>query len=267
MTKNILTLTALGVASIFISSCSSDRSFEDRLAKTLEKKPEILFNAISAHPEKFMNTVQTAVKSTQKNGAKNRAAEDEANILAAIEKPLQPLISKDQLIRGPKDAPITIVEYSDFECPYCSRSKSTMKALESKYPGKVRVIYKHLPLSFHPAAMISAKYYEAIRLQSPQKAFKFHDKIFSNQSSLKNGEPYLTRIAEELKIDMVKLQRDLHSSLVKNKIAQDMAEAKKFNFQGTPGFILNGVPIKGAFPVEHFESIISKLKEKGKLIL
>jgi len=212
-------------------------------------------------------TVQTAVKSTQTQAAKEQALEQEKEILSAIENPLDPQISSNQLIRGPKDAPITIVEYSDFECPYCARSRSTVSALEDKYPGKVRVIFKHLPLSFHPSAMISAKYYEAISLQSPKKAYEFHDKIFQNQSGLRKGEPYLTRIAEELKVDMVKLQKDLHSNTVRDKIRQDIAEAQKFNFQGTPGFILNGVPIKGAYPVEHFERIISKLQEKDKLVL
>jgi protein-disulfide isomerase len=267
MKKNILSLSALGLASILISACSTDKQFEARVTKTLEKNPDLVFKTIAAHPKKFMLTVQNAVKSTQKDAAKNQEQKIELEILAGIENPLKPQISKDQLIRGPKDAPITIVEYSDFECPYCAKSNNTISTLLNKYPGKVRVIFKHLPLSFHPSAMISAKYYEAISLQSSKKAYAFHDKIFQNQNGLKNGEPYLTQIAEDLKVDMVRLQKDLHSNLVKDKIKEDITEAQKFNIQGTPGFIINGVPVKGAYPVEHFERIISKLKERGKLVL
>lgn len=267
MRKNILTLSALGLASVLITSCSTNKLDEKSLTEALEKNPDILFKVIENNPGKFMASIQKAVKAEQQQTAKMRAQAEEESLMSAIENPLKPLIAKNQLIRGPKDAPITIVEYSDFECPYCSRSKGTIESLLAKYPGKIRVVYKHLPLSFHPAAMISAKYYEAISLQSSQKAFEFHDKVFKNQSGLKNGEPYLTGIAEELKVDMVKLQKDLHSRLVKDKIQKDIAEAKKFNIQGTPGFLINGVPVKGAYPVEHFEKIISKLKDKGKLVL
>jgi len=267
MKKNILTLSALGLASVLITSCDSSKNLDSKIAKAIENNPDLIFKTIKNNPKRFMETVQTAVKSTQKEAAAIQEKKAEDSIIAAISSPLIPEISSKQLIRGPKEAPITIVEYSDFECAYCARSKSTVSALINKYPGKVRVVFKHLPLSFHPSAMISAKYYEAISLQSPKKAYEFHDKVFQNQSSLKNGEPYLTQIAEDLKVDMVRLQKDLHSNLVKEKIQQDMAEAKKFNFKGTPGFLINGVPVKGAYPVEHFERIISKLKEKGKLVL
>lgn len=249
-----------------ITSCSSTVN-EETVAKTLKKNPQLLFDIIEDNPEKFLATIQKAVRGQQKKAAELRAKKEEKVLLNAIDTPLKPVIAKDEVIRGPKDAPITIVEYSDFECSYCSKSKETISSLLAKYPDKVRVVFKHLPLSFHPAAMISAKYYEAISLQSSQKAFEFHDRVFKNQAGLKNGEPYLTRIAEDLKVDMVKLQKDLHSKLVKEKIQKDIAEAKKFNIQGTPGFLINGVPVKGAYPVEHFEKIISTLQEKGKLVL
>ena len=136
-----------------------------------------------------------------------------------------------------------------------------------KYPGKIRFVFKHLPLSFHPNAMISAKYYEAIGLQSPKKAFAFHDKLFSNQKKLSQGETYLTQLAKEVGADMKRLKSDVHSVKVKAKIDEDMQEANKFSFQGTPGYIINGVPVKGAYPASHFEKIIATLQEKGTLQL
>ena len=89
--------------------------------------------------------------------------------------PLKPMIRDDETFRGNKNAPITIVEFFDFQCPYCGKGSQTVDKLRERYGEKVKVVYRHLPLNFHPQAMISAMYYEAIRLQSEIKAFKFHD--------------------------------------------------------------------------------------------
>ena len=113
--------------------------------------------------------------------------------------------------------------------------------------------------------MISSQYYEAIRLQDAKKAFEFHDRIYKNQRLLQKGEEFLKSLAKELKVDMAKLAKDVNSEGVKARIAKDMEEAAKFGFQGTPGFLLNGVPVKGAYPTSHFVDIVNKLKEKGKL--
>ena len=160
---------------------------------------------------------------------------------------------------------MTLVIYSDFECPFCTKGLGTVNELLKRYENKVRYIYKHLPLPFHSQAMITSQYYEAIRLQSEEKAWKFHDKVYQEQRSLGKGEAFLKEKAKEVGADMGKLAKDLNSEKVKQRISEDQQEAEKFGFQGTPGFLLNGVPVKGAYPVEYFEKIIALLKEKGKI--
>jgi protein-disulfide isomerase len=139
--------------------------------------------------------------------------------------------------------------------------------LMEKYKGKIRFAYKHLPLSFHPQAMPAAQYYEAIRLQSPEKAWQFHDEIYKNQRKLQNGEAFLKEIAKKLKVDMAKLAKDAKSEGVQKRIDADMAEAAKYGFQGTPGFLINGIPVKGAYPTSHFDGLIEELKKRGKISL
>jgi protein-disulfide isomerase len=139
--------------------------------------------------------------------------------------------------------------------------------LMKKYEGKIRFVYKHLPLSFHPQAMPASQYYEAIRLQNADKAFMFHDEIYKNQRGLQNGEKFLKELAKKVGADMNKLAKDIKSDAVNKRIQEDIEEANKFGFQGTPGFLLNGVPVKGAYPTSHFEDLIGKLKEKGQLKL
>ena len=155
-----------------------------------------------------------------------------------------------------------MVEYSDFECGYCARGLDTVQALLKKYDGKIQFIYKHLPLSFHRNAMVASKYYEGVRLQSEEKAFKFHDEIFRNQGKLKNGEPFLKSLAKKLKVNMAKLAKDIKSAKIEARIREDMTEAAKFGFRGTPGFLINGISISGAVPPTHFDNIIDKMVKK-----
>ena len=262
--KNVLIFATL--AGLF-SGCMSDDKLAEKMKAALKKDPTILYEAINADPAGFMENLQAAAQKA-KSGMEERRAEAETKKLEeSYENPLKPEIRADEAIRGTKGAPIVLVEYSDFECPFCTRGLNTVNELLSKYKGKVAFIYKHLPLSFHQNAMIAAKYYEAIRMQNEEKAFQFHDAIFKNQSKLKKGEKFLQAEAKKLGVDMSKLAKDIKSDAVEERIQADMAEAEKFGIQGTPGFVINGVPVKGAYPVGYFEKIISELEKRGKLSL
>ncbi len=229
----------------------------------LKEDPSILTEAIEANPDKFIEAMTNAVQKAKVAKAKEAEESAKKELEGFYENPLKPEIRPDDIIRGTKGAPLTLVEYSDFECGYCARGFQTVQALLDKYPGKIQFIYKHLPLSFHPQAMISAQYYEAARLQSHQKAQQFHDAIFAEQSGLRNGVPFLQKIAEKIDLNMDQLKKDADSEAVKKRIEADMKEAGKFNFQGTPGFVFNGIPVKGAYPVSHFEGIVKELEKRG----
>lgn len=246
-----------------MSACTS----KDDLKKVLTENPEIITDVIKAHPVKFIEALNEAVKAGQEEMQKNRDIEEKKAFDQSFDNPLVPNIRSDEMIRGTKGAPIVVVEYSDFECPYCSRGYQVVRELLKKYEGKIQFIYKHLPLSFHQQAMISSQYYEAIRLQDESKAIKFHDEIFENQSKLRQGEAFLKTLAKKVGADMTKLAKDLNSDKVKKRIAEDEEEAAKYGFQGTPGFLVNGIPVRGAYPVDHFVKIIDTLKEKGKIKL
>ncbi len=246
-----LSVFLMAAAVLGLSSCMN----EDKLAKTLKEKPEIIFEAIKANPAAFMKTIQE-VAETSKTQREEMAFEE------SFKNPLKPQIRDDEAMRGPKDAPLVLVEYSDFECPYCTRGFGTVTELMEKYKGKIKFIYKHLPLSFHKQAMIAAQYFEAIRLQNEDKAFEFHDEIFKNQRKLKNGKSFLDAVAKKLGVNMSKLAKDIKSKEVNERIKQDMAEAAKFGIQGTPGFVLNGIAVRGAYPASHFDKIIKELQKR-----
>lgn len=261
MKMNLIILTMIA---LIVSACNVN---EKQLAETLKKNPKILTDAIKENPAEFIEALNEAVKSAQGDLRKKQEEAERKKLEESFSNPLKAEIRKDELIRGPKDAPITLIEYSDFECPFCTKGFKTVQDLMDKYGNKIRFVYKHLPLSFHPNAMPAAQYYEAIRMQSEDKAAKFHDKVFADQGGLRKGEKFLKKLAKDVGADMKKVQKDKDSKAVKERIAQDMAEAKKFGFQGTPGFLLNGIPVKGAYPTSHFVQIVEQLKEKGKLSL
>jgi len=162
--------------------------------------------------------------------------------------------------RGPKNAPVTIVAYSDFECPFCSRVVPTLKQLEEEYKGKIRVAFKHQPLNFHqnakPAAMASMAAHEQ------GKFWEYHDKLFANQRALDRVS--LERYAEELKLDMGKFKAAMDSNKYDAQISADMAEATRVGVNGTPSFFINGRSLVGAQPVDAFKRVIDEeLKKKG----
>ena len=253
----------LVVALVMAVACTS----KDDLKKMMKENPEIITEAIEANPEKFIDALNNAVKVAQEGQGKKREVDEKKALEDSFNNPVLAEIRSDESFRGEKDAPITLIEYSDFECPFCSRGYNTVMELMEKYKGKIRFAYKHLPLSFHPQAMPAAQYYEAIRLQSPEKAWQFHDAIYKNQRALQNGEKFLKEEAKKLKVDMAKLAKDVTSEAVQKRIAADVAEAGKYGFQGTPGFLLNGIPVKGAYPTQHFDDLISELKKRGKISL
>ncbi len=258
-------LTLLLLGSLIFTSCTSNEKMKEQISEILKNDPKILTAAIEKHPAEFIEALQKAAKIAQEELGKKREQEEKQKLEESFDKPLTADIRKDESIRGPKDAPITLVEYSDFECPFCSRGFETVQTLLKKYEGKIRFVYKHLPLSFHEQAMISAQYYEAIRLQNEKKAFAFHDLIFKNQAKLKNGVGFLDATAKEVGADMNKLKKDLNSAAVTARIEADVKEAGSFGMQGTPGFLLNGIPVKGAYPTEYFVGLIEELQKKGKL--
>ncbi|MBF0313250.1 MAG: thioredoxin domain-containing protein [Oligoflexia bacterium] len=265
--KQLLSIPLICV-SFLLFSCTTEKQLKESMKKVIAEDPSVIISVIKARPLEFIEALQEAARTAQQEMGKQQEEESKKELESAFEKPLAPKIRVDENIRGPKDAPIVIVEYSDFECPYCSRGAKTVEELRKKYSTKIQFIYKHLPLDFHSKALISAKYYEAIRMQDFEKAWKFHDELFNNQKELiAQGEAYLKTLAKKIGADLNKLATDLNSKQVADRIEEDKKEATAFGFQGTPGFIINGVPLRGAYPISQFESIIEELKKRGKIKL
>ncbi len=253
----IIILGLLGGGGVYLKNASHSKK---------EIRKEDLKKIIDENPLYFAESFKGVMVALQKQESEKRRKAELEKIEAFFDKPLKPSLEKEVFL-GPKNAPIVLVEYSDFECPYCSRSAETVKILMKKYPGKIKFIYKHLPLKFHKSAMIAAQYFEAALLQDKKKAFDYHFKIFESQRTLqKGGEKFLKKLAKKLGFDSDRLTRDANSGEVLLKIKSHVDEATKFDITGTPGFLINGIPIKGAYPIEYFDHVINVIVSKNPTI-
>ena len=165
--------------------------------------------------------------------------------------------------RGPATAKVTIVAFSDFQCPFCSRVAPTLEKVMKDYNGQVRLYFRHNPLPFHQDAPLAAE--ASLAADAQGKFWDMHDKLFANQANIKR--PDLEKYAQELGLDMPKFKAYLDASSGKARIDADMALGQKIGVQGTPNFFVNGRPIRGALPFEEFKKVIDEeLKTADKMI-
>jgi len=165
-------------------------------------------------------------------------------------------ITKDDHIRGDFNAPITLVEFSDFECPFCKRHFPTLNKILSDYKGKVRLAYKHFPLDFHPNAQKAAEASECASEQG--KFWEYHDKIFENQASGLSLDKF-KQWAKDLGLDTQRFNACLDSGKYAKKVQADYQEGLRKGVNGTPVTFVNGQLVSGALPYESFKQIIDSI--------
>lgn len=256
----------LVVLGLFVSCGKKDEALKQSLAQVMRENPELVVTVIDENPTLFTESIQNAFLKSREELARARAQQQREEFFHSFEKPLRPKIRDDEVIRGNPEAKLTLVEYVDFECPFCARGYQTVQELEKRYEGHLRVIVKHLPLSFHEKAMPAARYYEALRLQRKAHAIAFYHKLFERQAELARGDLFLREMAQEIGADMNLLKNDLmNNTEIDDRIQADMNEAERFRIQGTPGFVLGGIPIRGAYPIEHFIKVIDELERRNML--
>lgn len=169
--------------------------------------------------------------------------------------PKEITINKNDHIRGNKNAKVTIVEFSDIQCPFCSRYHDTMLQVMKNYPDQVRWVFKHFPLdSIHPYARKAAEATECAGEQN--KFWEYTDKLYANQDSL--NEDYFAKAAAELKLDTKKFSSCLSSGKMAAKVEADFKAGQALGVRGTPGSFVNGKSVPGAVPYSSLESMIKE---------
>ena len=153
---------------------------------------------------------------------------------------------------GGANAKVVIQEFSDFQCPYCSKGKGVVSQIKEHYGDKVKIVFRHFPLDFHPEAKPSAL--AAICAQQQGKFWELHDKMFDNQKDL--GASQVKDWAKGLGLDMVKWEACIKDDATAKVLASDQSEAEKVGVNSTPTFFVNGKRVAGALPFEEFRTMI-----------
>jgi protein-disulfide isomerase len=158
-------------------------------------------------------------------------------------------------VRGPAEASVTLVEFSDFQCPFCKKSQTTLKQLQERYPGKLKLVYRDFPLDqIHPQARGAS---EAARCAGDQgKFWEYHDVLFTQSPQL-NAEA-LRRYAEQISLDIAAFDRCVSSGLHREAVQRDIEEGARLGITGTPAFFINGRPVLGAQQIEAFTRVIDE---------
>jgi len=156
---------------------------------------------------------------------------------------------------GPADAPVTIVEFSDYQCPYCQAwYQQAFDQLMANYPGKIRFVYRDLPSPQHPESTPAA---EAARCAGEQGAYwKYHDALFSGQIAL--GRAAYEKYAADLGLDTTAFSACLDEHQYQAEVKTDASDAARLGLNGTPSFVINGRILIGAHPFEDFKVIIDE---------
>jgi len=182
------------------------------------------------------------------------------SVKVMLEPPRVTVATDDDPARGPASAAVTIVEFSDFQCPYCSRAETVVDEVMKKYDGKVRLVYRDYPLSFHQNAETAAMASECADDQG--KYWEMHKAMFGNQSKLAATD--LVETAGNVGMDKDKFKSCLDSGKFRNEVQKDFQDGQKAGVSGTPTFFINGVMIVGARDVNSFSEIIDRELARGK---
>jgi protein-disulfide isomerase len=246
-----------------------EKRVNEKLAEPSEEDLQALYEQYKGHPqlqgkslEEVRPTLVEAVRAQQAQelfGEILEGLRTAASVEVRLDAPRVKVAADDDPTRGPEDAPVTIVTFSDYQCPYCQRAETTVNRVLEKYGEKVRLVFRDFPLSFHQQAQ---KAHEAAGCADEQgKFWAMHEKLFENTSALQVDD--LIRYAGEVGLDQEQFRQCLESGQRAAEVAADMQAGQRAGVSGTPAFFVNGRMISGAVPYEDFVAVIDEELERA----
>mgnify|MGYP000664852899 CR=1 FL=1 len=230
-------------------------------AVTLEQTRAVYESApekyTSMSQEQALSQIATVLQRTRLAAARKEfltSARKKYGVKVFLDAPRVVIDSAGAPTKGPAGAAVTMIAFSDFQCPYCVRVNPTLKALEAKYPGKLRIAFKDFPLGIHKEARKASEAGQCAAEQG--KFWEMHDKMFANQQKLQPDS--LKAFAKEVGLDGATFASCLDSGKTAARVAADVAQGAKHGVTGTPTFFINGRFLSGAHSIEKFTEIIDE---------
>lgn len=237
--------TSFLIGCIALTGCTTgttdNQKLEEQVLQIIRNNPQVIIESVQAYQQQEEDQMRGARQAFLQQMLTNPAA-----------------VIGNSPTFGAAEQKIVLVEFSDFQCPFCARAHQTIKAFMEKYKGEVTLTYKHLPLtSIHAQAMPAAK--AAWSAQQQGKFWEYYDALFEQQKDL--GENLYVAIAEKLNLDLAKFNRDRQSKEAEAAINQDVELARQLGINGTPFFFLNQEAFSGALELPEIEKILAKVKQ------
>jgi protein-disulfide isomerase len=241
----VRTWTAIGLL-LLVVTWSFPAQAASRIDPQLEQQ---VLQIIREHPEAILESVQTYQQQQQQ-----KVKQEQQGFLQDLKTNPQTVIGESPTTGSTKSKTL-VIEFSDFQCPYCAEAHKTLKELLAKYPDKLRLVYKNFPLtSIHAEALPAAT--AAWAAYQQDKFWEYHDALFTNQKQL--GQALYLDIAKKLNLDLGKFKRDL--TLATPALKKDIQLAEKLAVSGTPFFIINSPTFSGVVQLADIENILTSAK-------
>lgn len=235
----------------------SEAELRKALINLLKKEPEIVFNVLDANGEKLIITITNASETMRASKVKTQWKKD-----LTIPKTYK---VKSRPSLGNEKAPYTIVAYSDFLCSYCLQGAKTIEALYKADPKNIRIIFKSNPTN--DVSRHASRWFYMAYKKDPKKAWRLHDAIFANQKAYAADPMTMIKIfAKNVGIDADAMEMDVAANIpeIDTVINEDVAEAQRMGFSGTPYFLINDLVVRGALPKESFDEALRLVKNHKK---
>jgi protein-disulfide isomerase len=242
------------------------RDVEAKVGEVAAQEIEDFYRANQARIRKPLEEIRPQIadylRQTKLNDARRayvKTLRETAQVKILLQPPIVPVSTEGAPFKGPKDAPITIVEFSDFQCPYCKRVIPILDQLMAQYAGQIKLVYRDFPISsIHPAAQRAA---EAAHCAGEQgKFWEFHDVLYDKQADIPTMD--FREQAAALGLDAAAFQACLEDGRHRQTVARHYADGLKAGVSGTPAFFINGRLLSGAQPLEAFKAVIDDELER-----
>lgn len=242
-------------------------------SKVSEPTDEEIKAIYDANKDRFGGSFEEAKPTISGALKRNRAGIEQQQFLAGLQKdhkveikltkpPVRrvEISADDDPCLGPKDAKVTVIEFSDFQCPFCGRARPTVKQMLDSYPNDLKYCFRDFPLSFHQDAFLAHVASQCVFDQNAEKFWDFNQKLFDNQRAIKPEQ--LKKYAQEVGVDGTAFNQCLDTQKFAAEVQKDLDEGAKAGVTGTPGFFVNGILVSGAQPFSKFKEIIDEELKK-----
>ncbi|WP_432734675.1 DsbA family protein [Maridesulfovibrio sp. FT414] len=253
---SVILITLLCCTGVSAAEKVLDRAtMKESIREILKDNPDMIFDAFQGHEDRLYDLIQIGLEKKNKDRIR-------AERLVQLQNPKIAAPHPERPIWGNPDGDISIIVFSDFQSATCSKADKIISELLDKHP-EISYRFRHNPLNIHKQSLPAAYYYEAMALQDKRKAMRFNHLILENRLKIKKGgTAELDLLAASCGADMERLHREISSGAVKSIVDADIKEAKKIGFTASPVFLVNGVTVTGAAPVEEFEEVIRMINDR-----